>query len=130
MNANLVIGLFWLLFFLIGLYVKEYTLWLDYGWLLVSGLYLGTYLYQRHYGYFTVDNDLLKLNDPRNKHINLNEVLRFKYFAGDYILESESKKLRINTHLLDPQDVLQLKTKLSEYGLQPGSNRKVQVGSR
>lgn len=129
MNANLVMGLIWLSFFLVGLFIDRETRWLDYGWLLVSALYLGTYLYQRRYGYLTLDNGVLKLNDPRNKHISLNEVTRFKYFAGDYILESDTKKLKVNTHLLEPTSLVLLKAELEKYGLKPGTSRKVQMES-
>ncbi|MBT8211371.1 MAG: hypothetical protein KJP14_12665 [Eudoraea sp.] len=129
MNANLIIGLFWLLFFFLGMLFKERTYWTDYGWLLVSGFYLGTYLYQNRHGYLTLENGMLKINDPRNKHINLKEVTRFKYFAGDFILQSETQKLKINTHYLDEASLELLKTELAKYGLQQGTIRKVQVES-
>ncbi|MDX1315020.1 MAG: hypothetical protein R3356_05910 [Eudoraea sp.] len=130
MRSNLIFGSVWLGFFILFTLLDDMRFrWMDYGYLLVAALYLGTYFYQKRYGYLTLEDGVLKLNDPRKKHINLNQVRRFKYFAGDFILESETKKLKINTHLLEPPSVVQLKVELEKYGLKPGTNRKVQMES-
>ena len=128
-NSHLIFGLIWLLLFSLGLIFKENTHWLDYGWLLIALLYLGTYLYQRKNGYLTIEDGVLRIKDFRKKQKNLKEVTQFRYFAGDYILESETQKLKINSHYLDATSLLALKTELAKYGLEPGYNRAAQVGS-
>ena len=126
---HIAMGFLWSCFFAVKIFYRDSSDWFDYIFLLISILYVSLYLFQTWFGYATIENGILSVYDFPIKRIDLREVTQFRYYAGDYILESESKKLRINTHLLDPQDVLQLKTKLSEYGLQPGTNRKVQVES-
>ncbi|MCX2720271.1 hypothetical protein [Lentiprolixibacter aurantiacus] len=133
LRANLIFGLIWLTVFILKVFIEDNTnsisYWIDYGFLLVAVLYLGTYLYQKRYGYLTLENGLLKLNDPRNKHIDLNTVTRFKFFAGEYILESDSKKLKVNTYLLEPPSVALLKAALEKHGLKPGTSRILQMES-
>ena len=133
MKANLIFGLIWLSIFILKVFIDDNThsisYWIDYGFLLVAVLYLGTYLYQRRYGYLTLENGVLKLNDPRRKYINLHEVTHFKYFGGDYILESEQHKVKIDSHYLDEASLELFKSELMKYGLQPGTSRKIQVES-
>ncbi|MCE2611797.1 hypothetical protein LVD13_02355 [Flavobacteriaceae bacterium D16] len=129
MRSNLIFGLMWAIFFQIFIFTDDGIRWFHFGYLAVAAMYLGTYLYQRRYGYLTLENGVLKLNDPRRKYINLNEVTHFKYFAGDYILESEQHKVKVNNHLLDEASLELFKLEMMKYGLQPGTSRKIQVES-
>jgi hypothetical protein len=130
MRSHLIFGLFWVLFFLLFTFFSDTSfLWFDFGYLAIAAMYLGMYIYQKRYGYLTLEKGVLKLNDPRNKYIDLNTVTRFKFFAGDYILESDSKKLKVNTALMEPPSVVQLKTELEKYGLIRGTSRNLQTKS-
>ena len=130
MNSHLVFGLLWLLLFSLSLIFKEKTHWLDYGWLLIATLYLGTYMYQRRKGYLILENGNLRIHDLRKKHIPLNEVTHFRHFAGDYILESERQKVKINTDYLDEASLQLLKSELAKYGLEPGYKMTAQQGQQ
>ena len=128
MRSHLIFGLIWVLFFLLFTSFSDTSfLWFDIGYLAISAMYLGMYVYQKHYGYLTLENGVLRLNDLRKKQINLDEVVRFKSYAGDYILETYSRKLKVNTTLLEPPSVLLLKAELEKYGLKPGTSANVQM---
>jgi len=114
LNVNLIFGLFWLLWFFIGVFGKEEPNWTDYGWIVISLMYLGMYFYQKNYNYLTIENGFIKQNWPFGKKMNLNEIKRIRHFAGDYILKSENKELTINIQLIDEESLLELKTELKK----------------
>ena len=130
MNTHLIFGVLWLgLFFAKILLSQEKAHWLDYGWLLIAALYLGAYLYQKKNGYLSIEDGVLRIHDVRRKQMNLEEVTQFRYFAGDYILESATQKIKINTHYLDAPSLQRLKTELAKHGLEPGYTKPVQAGT-
>ena len=114
LNINLIFGLFWLIWFFIGVFGKEEPNWTDYGWIVISIMYLGMYFYQKNYNYLTIENGFIKQNWPFGKKMNLNEIKRIRHFAGDYILKSENKELTINIQLIDEESLLELKTELKK----------------
>ena len=114
LNVNLIFGLIWLVWFFIGVFGKEEPNWTDYGWIVISLMYLGMYFYQKNYNYLTIENGFIKQNWPFGKKMNLNEIKRIRHFAGDYILKSENKELTINIQLIDEESLLELKTELKK----------------
>ena len=114
LNVNLIFGLFWLLWFFIGVFGKEEPNWTDYGWIVISIMYLGMYFYQKNYNYLTIENGFIKQNWPFGKKMNLNEIKRIRHFAGEYILKSELKKMKINIDLIESESLSKLKTELKK----------------
>ena len=118
LNVNLIFGLFWLLWFFIGVFGKEEPNWTDYGWIVISLMYLGMYFYQKNYNYLTIENRFIKQNWPFGKKMNLNEIKGIKHFAGEYILKSELKKMKINIQLINEESLLELKTELKKLDVE------------
>jgi hypothetical protein len=118
LNVNLIFGLFWLLWFFIGVFGKEEPNWTDYGWIVISLMYLGMYFYQKNYNYLTIENGFIKQNWPFGKKMNLNEIKGIKHFAGEYILKSELKKMKINIQLINEESLLELKTELKKLDVE------------
>ena len=118
LNVNLIFGLFWLLWFFIGVFGKEEPNWTDYGWIVISLMYLGMYFYQKNYNYLTIENGFIKQNWPFGKKLNLNEIKRIRHFAGEYILKSELKKMKINIQLINEESLLELKTELKKLDVE------------
>jgi len=118
LNVNLIFGLFWLLWFFIGVFGKEEPNWTDYGWIVISLMYLGMYFYQKNYNYLTIENGFIKQNWPFGKKMNLNEIKRIRHFAGEYILKSELKKMKINIQLINEESLLELKTELKKLDVE------------
>ncbi|MBT8312540.1 MAG: hypothetical protein HKP23_06920, partial [Flavobacteriaceae bacterium] len=101
MRSHLIFGLFWAIFFLLFIFTDDDIRWFHFGYLAIAAMYLGMYLYQKRNGYLSLENGVLRINDLLGKHIPLREVTHCRYFAGDYILENATQKIKINTQLLD-----------------------------
>jgi hypothetical protein len=114
MNTNLIFGLVWLVWFFIRILTKDEPNWTDYGWIVISAMYLIVYFYQRQNKYLTIENGIIKVNDPFGKKLNLTEIKRIKKFAGDYILKSDKKELTINTQIIDPNSLAELNAELEK----------------
>jgi hypothetical protein len=118
LNVNLIFGLFWLLWFFIGVFGKEEPNWTDYGWIVISIMYLGMYFYQKNYNYLTIENGIIKVNGPFGKKLNLIEIKRIKKFAGDYILKTDEKELAINTQIINPSSLAELNAVLEKLNVE------------
>jgi hypothetical protein len=118
LNINLIFGLFWLIWFFIGVFGKEEPNWTDYGWIVISLMYLGMYFYQKNYNYLTIENGFIKQNWPFGKKMNLNEIKRIRHFAGEYILKSELKKMKINIDFIESESLSKLKTELKKLDVE------------
>lgn len=118
MNINLTFGLIWLVWFFIGILIKNEPHWADYGWIVISALYLIGYYYQRQNKYLTIENGILKVNSPFGKKINLTEIKQIKRFAGDYILKTDKTDLSINRQIIDPNSLEELDTELNKLNVE------------
>ena len=74
LNINLILVIIWLVWFFISDFTKEKLNWTDYGWIVISLMYLGIYYYQKKYNYLTIENGIIKVNGPFGKKLNLNEI--------------------------------------------------------
>ncbi|MDB9827953.1 hypothetical protein OAD14_00545 [Flavobacteriaceae bacterium] len=118
MNINLIFGLVWLVWFFIGILTKDEPNWTDYGWIVISAMYLVGYFYQRQNKYLTIENGIIKINSPFGKKLNLTEIKRIKKFAGDYILKTDNKELTINTQIIDPNSLAELNAELEKLNVE------------
>ena len=53
--------------------------WTDYGWIAISFMYFGFYLYQRQHGYLSIKEGIIKVNNLFGKKMDLLDVKRVKY---------------------------------------------------
>lgn len=118
MNMYLILGVIWLVWFLLGLLTNDDPHWTDYGWIVISVLYLTVYFYIRQNKYLTIENGFIKINGSFRKKLNLSDIKQIKSFAGDYILKSDSKKLTINTRIIDPNSLAELNTELEKLNVE------------
>ena len=118
LNVNLILGLVWLIWFFVGVFGKEEPNWTDYGWIVISILYLWLYFYQKNYKYLTIENGIINVNGPFGKKLNLSEIKRIKKFAGDYILKTDKNELTINTQIIDPNSLAELNTELEKLNVE------------
>jgi hypothetical protein len=118
MNINLIFGLMWLVWFFIGILTKDEPNWTDYGWIVISTMYLIGYFYQRQNKYLTIEKGFIKENSPFGKKINLTDIKQIKKFAGDYIIKTEKTELTINTQIIDPNSLAELKNELVKLNVE------------
>lgn len=117
-NLNLFLGIIWLANGIIQTVINENSYWFDYIWFLLSGFYLVIYFYQKKEKYLTIENGIIKQNWPFGKKINLNEIQRIRHFAGEYILNSELQKMKINIDLIEKDSLSDLKTELKKLNVE------------
>jgi len=120
LRINLVLGLFWLIFAIIQLFILDYESksWVKYGWLGISLMYIIMYFYEYFNQYLTIENGIIKMNSPFGKKMNLAGIIRIKKFAGDYILKTDKAELTINTQIIDPNSLAKLNTELDKLNVE------------
>ena len=118
LNFNLIFGIIWFIYFFVKLYFNDKLHWIDYGWILISLAYFGTYFYQKKYKYVSIENGILAVNGPFGKKLNLAEIKRIKKFAGDYIIKTDKKELTINTQIIDPNALTELNAELEKLNVE------------
>jgi high-affinity Fe2+/Pb2+ permease len=107
-------GFFWFMFFNVILFEKEELRSLDYGWIVMSLIYLGIFFYRKKYYYLTIINDNIRVNGPLGKELKLTEIKRIKKFAGDYIIKTDQKEIIINTQIIDSSSLKELDAELEK----------------
>jgi len=117
LNVNLVFGIIWLVFGLLGVFTKENTYWTDYGFLAISVLYFALYYYYRQQGYLKIENGMMIMNGSFGKKIKLTDIREIKKFAGDYIIKTDKKELGINTQLIDTKSLTALNEELAKLNV-------------
>ena len=89
----------------------------DLGWTVISLMYLGLYLYQNKNQYLIIENGFIKKNDLFGKKFNLIEIIEIKKIAGDIILKTDSREMKIDTQLIEPHSLELLKTRLEKLNI-------------
>ncbi len=117
MNINLILGLMQLVWFFIGIQAKDEDNWTNYGMIVISVMYLIRYFYQRENKYLTIENGLIKENGPFGKKIKLTDINQMEKYARDYFLKTEKTKLTINTQIIDPNSLAELKNELDKLNV-------------
>ena len=67
-------------------------------------LYIAPYFYHKKVPFLTIQKGVLKQNWWFGKSIDSKDINEIKYFAGEYIIRSQKKELRIDTYIIDPRD--------------------------
>lgn len=117
-KINLILGIVWLIFGIIQVAFDEKLKWINSGWFILSGVYFIIYLNQKTKNYLTIENGIIKENYLFGKKLNLTEIKRIKYFAGDYILKTEKMEMIINTQLIDEKSLLELESELKKLNVE------------
>ena len=121
---NLILGLVWTGLGVFSLLEDESLRWTDYGYLLAGILYIGHYLYDLNNQYLTIENGSIRKNvlyGFGNK-INVNEINRIEKYAGDYIIRTLEKELKINTGLIEEKSLEEFNEILKKLNLPEGKN--------
>ena len=121
---NLILGLVWTGLGVFSLLEDESLRWTDYGYLVAGILYLGHYLYDLNNQYLTIENGSIRKNVLYGfgKKINVNEINRIEKYAGDYIIRTLEKELKINTGLIEEKSLEEFNEILKKLNLPEGKN--------
>jgi len=116
LNLNLIYALlFTVTLFTVALNSEE-------NWKLIIGIlvpasFISKYFYQKQKKYLTIEDDKIKVNNICGREINLNEILTIEKYAGDYILKTGIKKLKIDTTIIELVELSNLNSELEKLNV-------------
>ena len=76
------------------------------------------YLYIKVKYYLSIENNIIKQNYIFGKKMKLSEIKSIKHFAGEYILRTDTRKMRIDIGSIDQSSLLDLKGELKKLDAQ------------
>ena len=109
-------GIFWILLFILGVLFsdrKNVFFYLN----LIMGL-IHIYLYLKVKYYLTLENNIIKQNYIFGKKIDLSEIISIEHYAGEYILRTKKRKLKITIDLIEKSSLVDLKGELKKLDAQ------------
>ena len=109
-------GIFWILLFILGVLFsdrKNVFFYLN----LIMGL-IHIYLYLKVKYYLTLENNIIKQNYIFGKKIDLSEIKSIKHFAGEYILRTDTRKMRIDIGSVEKSSLAELRDELKKLDVQ------------
>ena len=109
-------GLFWILLFVLGLLFSDRKNIFFYLYLLMGLIHI--YLYLKVKYYLSIENNIIKHNYIFGKKIDLSEIKSIKHFAGEYILRTDTRKMKINISWVDQSSLVDLKCELKKLDVQ------------
>lgn len=84
------------------------------GQLMGGGLLCCLYSYELKKQYLTIKNGTIVKNTLFPKKAKLSEIQSIKEFAGELFLKKNKETFRINTQIITPESLLQLKEELKK----------------
>ena len=66
----------------------------------------------------SIEKNIIKQNYIFGKKIDLSEIKSIKHFAGEYILRTDTRKMKINISLVDQSSLVDLKCELKKLDAQ------------
>jgi len=108
-------GLFWILLFVLGLLSDRKNVFF-YLYLIMGLIHI--YLYLKVKYYLSIENNLIKQNYIFGKKIDLSEIKSIKHFAGEYILRTDTRKMRIDIGSVEKSSLAELRDELKKLDIQ------------
>ena len=109
-------GIFWILLFVLGILFSDRKNVFFYLYLMMGLIHI--YLYLKVKYYLIIEKDVLKQNYIFGKKMELSEIKSIKHFAGEYILRTDTRKMRIDIGSIDQSSLLDLKGELKKLDVQ------------
>ena len=91
--------------------------WTDYTVVVLGVMYIAIYSSDYINQYLTIEEGTIRNNSLFPKKIFLSEIKVFKKFGGEYILQTDSKELRIDTNLIEVVSLAELDKVLADLNL-------------
>ena len=79
---------------------------------------LSFYLFIKTKHYLIIENNIIKQHYIFGKKMELSEIKSIKHFAGEYILRTDKRKMRIDIGSIEKNSLLDLKGELKKLDVQ------------
>ena len=113
LKVALIFGIIWIVIGLAAIISRSENNFLT-GFTFLGIAYLILYLIKRNIPYVLITDEFIQVHNFIRKKIYLKDIQEIKYFAGDYILRSSDKELRIDTNFVDKESLPKLKKFIEE----------------
>ncbi len=120
-NRNKFGLLFGILFSSLGfiqIFINNSISWFHYGNLIIGVSYLIVYFFETKLQYLFINDGYIIKNTLFRKRIKLDNIVSIKLFAGDYILKTNTSEMTINSNIIDPESLTDLKSILNKLNLE------------
>ncbi len=84
-------------------------------------------VYQTQYPYITIENGSIRKNNLFQKEVQLSEIKTIEKYAESYILKTDTQKLRIDTSIIAPNSLRELKAALEKLMLNGTKSMHIQT---
>ena len=107
LKFNFVYGLFMIV---IGIFAvaNDSNSFINYLWLIIGALQIGTYFYNKKFQYLTIENNRLTKHSIFPKVIELNEIRKVRKFVNSYKIETDKTTLRISKNIIEKESLYKL----------------------
>lgn len=112
-NISLILGIIWILIGTTSIIGNSENDFLS-GFLFIGIAYLAIYFMQRNVPYVLITDEFIQVCNFKKKKIYLKDITEVKYFAGDYIIKSDSKELSIDSNFVEKESLPNLKNAIEE----------------
>ena len=109
-------GIFWILIFILGVLFSYRKNVFFYLYLIMGLIHIYLHLKVKHY--LSIENNIIKQNYIFGKKINLSEIKSIKHFAGEYILRTDKRKMRIDIGSIEKSSLAELIDELKKLDVQ------------
>ena len=109
-------GIFWILLFVLGILFSDWKNVFFYLYLIMGLIHIYLHLKVKHY--LSIENNIIKQNYIFGKKINLSEIKSIKHFAGEYILRTDKRKMRIDIGSIEKSSLAELIDELKKLDVQ------------
>ena len=109
-------GIFWILVFILGVLFSERKNVFLYLYLIMGLIHF--YLHLKVKYYLSIKNNIIKQNYIFGKKIDLSEIKSIKHFAGEYILRTDTGKMKIDIGLIEKSSLAELRDELKKLNVQ------------
>jgi len=109
-------GIFWILLFVLGILFSDRKNVFFYLYLIMGLIHIYLHLKVKHY--LSIENNIIKQNYIFGKKINLSEIKSIKHFAGEYILRTDKRKMRIDIGSIEKSSLAELIDELKKLDVQ------------
>jgi len=113
---ELIQGIFWILLFILGVLFSDRKNDFFYLYLIMGLIHF--YLHLKVKYYLSIKNNIIKQNYIFGKKIDLSEIKSIKHFAGEYILRTDTGKMKIDIGLIEKSSLAELRDELKKLDVQ------------
>ena len=109
-------GIFWILIFILGVLFSDRKNVFFYLYIPLGLISLYRYIKVKYY--LSIENNIIKQNYIFGKKIDLSEIKSIKHFAGEYILRTDKRKMRIDIGSIEKSSLAELRDELKKLDVQ------------